>query len=187
MDGFLTHMFSPQDASAFFTLLLRIPNFRSHISYSQGIWYMNYVQQPSSGLPTQLPLDFSVRTSEGIVLPQRRWTPDDEVDIRRRVQEALQLPVFFVNQNGGVGFWLPDILEGRDRDLYNRDRQAPLGGRTTTHIRINVSSLSYLATKKMTSMFVDSLHSGPDMPIGDPRYQYETRCLCGTQSRLVVS
>jgi len=149
---------------------------------------MNYVQRPSSGPPTQLPLDFSVRTTEGTVVPQRRWTPVDEVDIRRHVQEAaLQLPVFFVNQNGGVGFWLPDILEGRDRDLYNRDRQAPLGGRTTTRIRINVSSLSYLATKKMSSMFVDSLHSGPDMPISGARYQYETRCLCGTRSRLVVS
>jgi len=109
---------------------------------------MNYVQQPSSGLPTQLPLDFDVRATEGTVVPQRRWTPADEVDIRRHVQEAaLQLPVFFVNRNGSVGFWLPDVLEGRDRELYNRDIQAPLGGRTTTHIRINVSSLSYLAAK----------------------------------------
>jgi hypothetical protein len=35
---------------------------------------------------------------------------------------------------------LPDILRGRHHDLYNGDRKAPLGGKTTTHIRINVSS-----------------------------------------------
>ena len=106
---------------------------------------MNYVQQPSSGLSTQLPLDFSTRVTEGTVVPQTRWTPADDVDIRRHVQEArLQLPVFFVNQNGGVGFWLPDILDGRDGDLYNRDNHASLGGTSTTHIRINVSSFSYL-------------------------------------------
>jgi len=94
---------------------------------------MKYVQQPSSGLPTQLPLDFSVRTTEGTVVPQRRWSLVNEVDIRLHVQgAALQLPVFFVDRNGSVGFWLPDILEGRDRELYNRDIQAPLGGKTTT-------------------------------------------------------
>jgi len=109
---------------------------------------MKYVQQPSSGLPTQLPLDFSVRTTEGTVVPQRRWSLVNEVDIRLHVQgAALQLPVFFVDRNGGVGFWLPDILEGRDLGLYNRDIQAPLGGKTTTHIRIDVSSLSYLGAK----------------------------------------
>jgi len=148
LDGFLAHTFSPQDAPAFFTLLLGTPDFRAHLSYSEGIWYINHVQQPSSGLSTQLPLDFGIRTIEGTVVPQRRWTPADEVSLRLHVHEAaLQLPVFFVNRNGGVGFWLRDILEGRDRDLNNRDSQAPLGGVSTTHIRINVSSLSYLAAE----------------------------------------
>jgi len=188
LDGFLAHTFSPQDAYAFFTLLLRTPNFLSYLSFSRGIWYMNYVQRPSSGLPTQLPLDFNFRTTEGTVIPQRRWTPTDEVDIRRHVQEAaLQLPVFFVNRNDSVGFWLPDILEGRDRDLNNRDSQAPLGETATAHIRINVSSLSYPAAKRCSSMFVDSFHSGPDMPIGDARYQHETRRLRRTRSRSVDS
>ena len=146
---------------------------------------MNYVQPP--GLPTRLPLDFS-RTTEGTIVPQRRWTPADEVDIRRHVQDAaLQLPVFFVNRNGSVGFWLPDILEGRDSELYNRDSHASLGGRTTSHIRINVSPLPYLAAKRVSSMFVDSFHSGPDMTFGDARYQYEMRRIRGTRSRLVDS
>ena len=96
-----------------------------------------------------LPLDYSVRTTQGTVVPQRRWTPADEVDIRRHVEEAtLQLPVFFVNRQGGVGFLLTDILQGHDHDLYNRDGQASLGGRATTHIRINVNfHIAILVTK----------------------------------------
>ena len=116
-------------------------------------WYIiRSVPSPSLGASSQngsLPLDFSVRMTQGTVVPQRRWTPADEVDIRRHVEEAtLQLPVFFVNRNGGVGFSLPDILQGRDHDLYNRDSQASLGGKSTTFIRINVSShIPILVTK----------------------------------------
>jgi len=138
VDGFIAHMFTPEDASAFFTILLKTTDFRSRVSYSGGLWYKGHVQQPSPGLPTELPLDFNVTKTEGTVVPQRRWIPPDEVDIRRHVREgALQLPVFFVNRNGSVGFWLSDILQGRDRGLSNRDSHAPLGGITTTYIRIH--------------------------------------------------
>src|SRR6267142_4906087 len=147
VDGFISNTFSPRDAHNFFALLLGTPDFLQHyhISYAQGMWYiMRNVPPPSPGLPSQsllLPLDFNVALTQGTVVTQRRWTPADEVDIRRHVEEAtLQLPAFFVHLNGGVGFWLPDILQGRDRELCNRDSEAPLGGRTTTHIRINVSS-----------------------------------------------
>ena len=154
VDGYLAHTFSPQDAHSYFTLMFRTSNFGRHISSSQGMWYImpNVPYEPQLSLPVGIripgqssppPLDFSVRTTQGTVVPQWRQTPIDEVDSRRRVEEAtLQLPlaVFFVNRNGGVGFWLPDILQGRDCDLYNRDSQAPLGGGATAHIRINVSS-----------------------------------------------
>jgi hypothetical protein len=153
VDGFVAHTFSPQDAYAFFTLLLRTPDFLQQygVSCPQEVWYIThipqnvpYVQQSLLGDPTHnlpRPLDFNVRTTEGTVVPQRRWAPADEVDVRRYVAEAaLQLPVFFFNVNGGVGFWLPDILQNRDLGLLNRDSEAPLGGVTTTHIRINVSS-----------------------------------------------
>lgn len=149
VDGFLANTFSPQDANAFFALLLRTPGFLRYyrVTYSRGVWYIMqnapHVQRPSVGIQTQNPsraLDFSVKETQGTVVPQRRWIPADQVDFRRFVTEAtLQLPIFFVNRNGGVGFWLPDILHCRDRDLYNRDSEASLGGVTTTHIRINVS------------------------------------------------
>jgi|SRR5712672_168831 len=152
VDGFISHTFSPQDAHKFFALVLRTPDFlrHYHISYWQEAWYITQslhsvlrlepsLRFPSEGLP--LPLDFSVRTTQGSVVPQRRWIPAERVGFRRHVEDAvLQLPIFFVNGNGGVGFWLPDILRGRYRDLCNGDREAPLGGKTTTHIRINVSA-----------------------------------------------
>ena len=158
VDGFLAHTFSPQDAHTLFSRLLRTPDFLRYyrVTYSQGVWHImqnapsSYVQQASLGLPTQnfpLPLDFSTRTTQGTVVPQPRWVPADDVDVRRHVHDAtLQLPIFFVNRNNGaVGFWLPHILQGRDGDLHNRDSHASLGGRTTTHIRINVSPHSYIS------------------------------------------
>jgi hypothetical protein len=150
-------MFSPEDAQNFLALLLRTQDFlrHYHMSYSQGVWYIMqnspYFPPPPPGIPPQnlmLPLDYNVRTSQGTVVPQRRWTPADVIDVRRYVASAtLQLPLYFVNRNGGVGFWLPDILQGRDHDLYHGDREAPLGGRATTHLRINVSSYTCAGCK----------------------------------------
>ena len=121
-----------------------------------------------------LPLDFSVRMTQGTVVPQRRWTPAVEVDIRRHVEEAtLQLPVFFVNRHGGVGFSLPDILQGHDHDLSNRDSQAPLGGRSTTHIRINVRPHIPILVTKVFMLVCRLLSQWPGY--GDWKRQIATR------------
>jgi hypothetical protein len=81
-----------------------------------------------------------MNATDGTVVPQRRWTPADEVDVRRHVEgAALELPIFFVNRNGSIGFPLVNILQGCDRDLRNAKGFASLAGKTTTHIRINVS------------------------------------------------
>ena len=139
-------------------LLFKTSNFLRHISYSKGAWYFiryaPYVLPPSLGISTQntlLPLDLSVRTTQGTVVPQRRWAPTAVVDVRRHIESGvLQLPTFFVNHNGGIGFGLPDILQDRHHDLYNGDEEAPLGGKTTIYIRINVSShMLILAAKAL--------------------------------------
>jgi len=152
VDGFITHTFGPQDAYTFFSVSLRTGDFMQYygISYSKGVWYIvqntHHIPPPMRGAPIPnppLPLDFNVRETEGTIVRQRRWTPMDDVDHRRHVEDAtLQPPVFFVNrQSGRVGFWLPDILRGRDHDLLNGllngGGAAPLGGKTTTHVRIN--------------------------------------------------
>jgi len=148
VDGFIPHMFSPEDAYTYFSALLGTPNFMRYygISYSKAVWYIvqntHRIMPPLRGAPVPnppLPLDFDVRKTEGTIVPQRRWIPKDEVDHRRYVQKVmLQLPIFFVNRrSGGLGFWLPDILRGHDHDLSNGGTQAPLGGFLTTYIRIS--------------------------------------------------
>jgi len=152
VDGFVSRTFGPGDAHNYLILLLRTPP-RQHflpyygILFHQGSWYITrnaqYFQGTSPGVPpvTTSPLDYSIRETQGTVVPQRRWTPADEVDVRRFVEGAvLQLPIFFINRNGSIGFRLPDILRGCDRDLLDGDRFAPLGGRSSVHIRINVSA-----------------------------------------------
>lgn len=161
VDGFIACTFTPQGAHDFFALLLKTPDFLRHhrIVYSKGVWYfmrnVPCVQSQSPAVSTQNPpllLDYSIRTTRGTVIPQRRWTPADEVDVHRHVEcSALQPPIFFVNHNGGIGFWLPDILQGRHHDLYDGDREAQLGGKTTTHIRINVSSHTHIPAAKFSS------------------------------------
>ena len=160
VDGFISRTFASEGANNYLILLLPTPPpqyFLQYygIGYHQGAWYIirnsNLVQGSSPGVsfqPTPL-LDYSMRGTYGTVVPQRRWTPADEVDIRRHVQRAvLQLPIFFVSRNGGVGFQLSDILRGCDRDLRNANTFAPLGGKKTTHVRINVSlSLGYYSRK----------------------------------------
>ncbi|KAI9447192.1 hypothetical protein BJY52DRAFT_364343 [Lactarius psammicola] len=149
VDGFVSRTFTPEDANNYLMLLLRTPPSQYFLEYygivyHQGSWYIthnvNLVQGTSPGVPLQTNplLDRSISATSGTVVPQRRWTPTDEVDIRRHVEDAvLQLPIFFVNRDGSPGFWLPDILQGRDHDLHDANSFAPLGGRTTTHVRIN--------------------------------------------------
>jgi hypothetical protein len=198
VDGFIAHTFSPQDTHNFFALLLRTREFvrQYQLSYSQGVWYIvqspPYFHPPPPGVPIQnlrLPLDFSARTTQGTIVPQRRWTPADEIDVRRYVATAeLQLPVYFVNKNGGVGFWLPDILQGRDQDLYNGNGEAPLGGKSTTHLRIHVSSHAFmLATRILIYALIHVLlclrpQSGLAVTIGNDRFQLKMRLMHGTRS-----
>ena len=113
--------------------------------YRHNAWHITYnvnlVPATSPGVPFQTSplLDHSIRETYGTVVPQRRWIMADEVDIRRHVEVLeLQLPVFFVNHNDSIGFRLPDILRGCDGGLRKANSFAPLGGKYTTLIRINV-------------------------------------------------
>ena len=157
VDGFVSRTFASEDATNFFMLLLRTKYFLHNfgVVFHQGSWFItnngHLVQGASPGVPHQATplLDHSIRGTHGTVVPQKRWTPADEVDVRRHVESAdLQLPIFFVNRDGGLGFWLPDILRGCDRDLRNANVFASLAGKTTTQIRINVSlALGYYSRR----------------------------------------
>jgi hypothetical protein len=90
-----------------------------------------------NGRPLWL-LDYNV-VPTGTVIRQVRWTPENVNDHRHHVAEAvLQMPIFFVQQNGILGLSLSDAMNGRYQTLRDARMQAQLGGRTTTHIRIGV-------------------------------------------------
>ena len=75
----------------------------------------------------------------GTVIRQVRWTPENVNDHRHHVAEAvLQMPIFFMQQNGILGLSLDDAINGRCQTLRDARMQAQLGRKTTTHIRIGV-------------------------------------------------
>ncbi|KAI0248869.1 hypothetical protein BJV78DRAFT_1114999, partial [Lactifluus subvellereus] len=71
------------------------------------------------------------------VVPQTLWLPHSVTDRRQHVLEAeLQMPIFFECSNGGLGLSLDDTFNGRFQNLLRAQQFAPLGYKTTTHIRI---------------------------------------------------
>ncbi|KAH8987177.1 hypothetical protein EDB92DRAFT_1801539, partial [Lactarius akahatsu] len=151
-DGFVARTFGPRDADHYFMFLFRSPlsRYLPNLVYLQGAWYIsrgaNLMQGTSPGVPFQHTplLDYSSCGTQGTIVPQKRWNPAEDVDVRRHVEGAiLQLPIYFVNSNGSIGLPLSDILRGCDRDLHNANSFATLGGESTTHIRINWPGSTY--------------------------------------------
>jgi hypothetical protein len=95
------------------------------------------LMQDRSGRPLWL-LDYSIAET-GTTVPQELWSPQNVNDFRQYVTEAeLQMPIFFVQENGHLGLSLDDAMNGRCQTLRGARMQAHLGGKTTTHIRIKV-------------------------------------------------
>jgi hypothetical protein len=70
------------------------------------------------------------------VVPQKIWTPPNQSDWRRYVEQAnLRMPVFFIQNNGTIGLPLARAITG-DMALLRANMPAPLGGGHSTRIRI---------------------------------------------------
>ena len=148
-----------------------------------------------SGAPLWL-LDYVIKDI-GTVVPQTLWIPHHRNDIRQHVEEAdLQMPIFFIHENGDLGLSLEDAVNGRHSTLRDARTQAQLGGKTTTHIRISVSSSR---PKRPRRTCIDSpvvarvrgfQAAGPD-PRRDPctqsNYCWEIRTACWPFSRRLPS
>jgi len=141
VNGFIAQTFSDQDGGArdYFTSLFRSsPNHDflqdQGILYSRGAWHIT--RDDNGFLETKdfpQPVDFDVRKTQGTVVPQRQ-----RAQVGYLVASYTpQLPIFFVHQNGGVGFSLSDILQGRDSGLSNGDEEAPLDEPILIFIRIS--------------------------------------------------
>ncbi|KAH9967204.1 hypothetical protein BC827DRAFT_1123273 [Russula dissimulans] len=81
-------------------------------------------------------LDF-VPSPNFVVVPQKIWTPPNQSDWRRYVEQAnLRMPVFFVQSDGSIGLPLTRATAGDTAMLHHAASPAPLGGGHSTQIRI---------------------------------------------------
>jgi hypothetical protein len=101
--------------------------------------------QDRSGRPLWL-LDYSIPKT-GTVVPQELWSPRNVNDYTQYVvEQELQMPIFFTQENGILGLPLDDAMNGRYQTLRDARMQAHLGGKSTAHIRIKVCSCRSGAT-----------------------------------------
>ena len=85
-------------------------------------------------------LDYSY-TPTGTVVPQELWSPQNVNDFKQYVTEAeLQMPIFFIQDNGHLGLPLGDAMAGRCHTLRDARMCPRPEGKATTFIRIKVCS-----------------------------------------------
>ena len=150
-EGFLTKMFGRRDAAFFIESLLKV-NVRDVFVYGNVPGWNNalmvsnpsindgrYVAFAHNNQPLWL-LDIIPQPMDHVV-PQTMWTPPNQSDWRRYVEQAsLRMPVFFIQNDGTIGLPLVRALSGQRALLRCGDMPAPLGGGHSTQIRIAVSA-----------------------------------------------
>jgi hypothetical protein len=110
---------------------------------------VRFVARPAAGAFPAMPLtqdlnghplwliDYGVMDF-GTVVPQTLWSPGNTTGLRQYVVASLQLPIFFIQEDGSLGLSLGDAAGGNCDSLRDAQRQALLGGGHTTTIRILV-------------------------------------------------
>jgi hypothetical protein len=156
VDGYIAHCFTSQQAERYFRCLLKsdvatagvypasitpgieatfffvssVPTHISHQSPGQSRWTLD------RGV---------VHNGLGSVVPQTLWGPHTATDRKHYVKEAeLQLPIFFQCSDGKLGLSLEAAASGRCHGLIDTHGFAPLGFKSTTHIRIVVCDVFVL-------------------------------------------
>ncbi|KAI9433284.1 hypothetical protein H4582DRAFT_2082444 [Lactarius indigo] len=145
IDGYISQTFQSQAAERYFLNLLKSTCIPPHVALSfagrEGYFFFVHLVPPQ--IPTQLPdppsrllLDRGI-VDKGTVVPQTMWFPRSAADRRLHVEDAtLQTPIFFEDKDGGLGLSLGALIDGQCHVLRDADVPAPLGEKTTTHIRI---------------------------------------------------
>ena len=153
-EGFLTRMFGRRDAAFFIQSLFKVDVRDVYLVGNVPGWHNALMTRtPSindarvdafdpSNRPLWL-LDI-IPPAMYHVVPQQIWTPPNQSDWRRYVEQAnLRMPVFFIQNDGTIGLPLARAITG-DRALRGADTPAPLGGGHSTQIRIAVSTSLFL-------------------------------------------
>jgi len=153
IDGYLAHMFSPQDAEAYHASLLkresRLIQWYASVPESPGVFFA----APPPGLESDEPehdwtIDLATRDT-GVVIPQEIWAPRKPSDAQRYVyHEQLHPPIFFVHRDGeGLGLPVTDAAAGNCMRLRGAEQAARVGTSAHAQIRINVRTLSVLIVR----------------------------------------
>ena len=146
VDGYISHCFNPSQAERYFSCLLKSNTVHPYPASTslevEGISFF------VSSVPTHIALQFPGQSrwvldrglvNNGTVVPQTVWAPHTITDKRHHVEEAeLQLPIFFQCTDGRLGLTLEAAAAGRCHGLVSAQDFAPLGLKSTTHIRIVV-------------------------------------------------
>ena len=147
IDGYISQTFQSRAAEQYFLSLLKTTSIPSYLtsSYTGREGYFFFIYSAPPHIPTPLPdppsrwlLDRGI-VDGGTVVPQTMW-PQTVIARRRNVDRAeLQMPIFFENKDGGLGLSLGASVNGQRHVLRDAHDPAPLGQKTTLHIRILVS------------------------------------------------
>ena len=148
IDGYISQTFQSRGAEQYFLNLLKSSSIPPHTTLSYmsngGDFFFVYSVPPYipsqfSNLPGLWLLDRGIMDG-GTVVPQTMWSSHSASDRRKHVEMGkLQMPVFFEDKDQAVGVSLEASVEDQYHALRHANNPAPLGHKTTTHIRIIVS------------------------------------------------
>jgi hypothetical protein len=155
IDSYIAYTFAPQGANIYLANLFKIDPQTVQIFLHQGGFFV--WNQPL--LPNLTPLNFNGHRAwlldyhiqpGGTVVPQQLWFPQGQGDWRSHIEQApLQMPLFFIQENGTLGVLIANAVEGQMFLRGARD-PAPFGLKATTKIRIGVCTRPFHARPSLT-------------------------------------
>ena len=151
VDGYISQTFKSRAAEQYFLNLLKCTSTTPYVTWHdtdrEEVSFFVHSVPPHIPVLSPKPTDRWLLDrgiiDRGTVVPQTIWSPLSAADIRQYVENAeLQMPVFFEDKDGGLGLSLEASTDGQCHVLRDGSDPAPLGQKSTTHIRIVVSMVS---------------------------------------------
>jgi hypothetical protein len=158
-NGYVAQTFGTRDTPPFFTRLLRVNEYTIQPTVTHewpGAFFITSPVVPNvrSIYISHINrhawlLDYELR-DYGTVVQQRIWSPGAPADAQRYNNVALNMPIFFVENNRStLGLPLVHAAAGDCMRLLDAREAALVGNCHTTSIRINVSAFNCIHTEQI--------------------------------------